>query len=413
MTLMKRVATETCAVLAIIASAMTFAFADVKIRLRTTSGDQTQEGTTYIKDERQRSELIPGAIDILDCDRQQRIQLNERSKVYFNHPVAVKSGGVVTYTANITDTGERKQMFGFTARRLKSSMTSESSPEACDQASVRMEADGWYIDLPVGTQCLASLHSLKNKRTGEANCQDEIRYVESGSGKLGYPAMVTATFLPKDGESYSSTQEIVALDSATLDASLFEVPSDYQQAQTADEFNADLPTSGTEETQGVIDASDNQAQKASDSSATPIAGDFIRIGIIAVDNHTESPISESALRERLINFLDDNGIDAVSITKGSPDELAAEAKRKQCDFMLYTDIVSLKQAGGGKFGGLLGRPSGKYEAQIEFRLLTIQDSQPVLQSTASVKEEGGEEGTLTLALERVAQVVAAEVKKVK
>jgi hypothetical protein len=41
--------------------------------------------------------------------------------------------------------GERKQMFGFNARHIKTSMVRTASPEACDK-DMKIETDGWYID---------------------------------------------------------------------------------------------------------------------------------------------------------------------------------------------------------------------------------------------------------------------------
>ncbi|MEJ7617936.1 MAG: hypothetical protein WKF30_13460 [Pyrinomonadaceae bacterium] len=178
------------------------------------------------------------------------------------------------------------------------------------------------------------------------------------------------------------------------------------------------------EAPGVIDASDSQPGPRGDSSAppaiaaTPKGASLMRVGIVAINNRTERSISEGALRDRLIDFFDDHGVDAISLTPASPADLAAEAKSKQCDFILYTDIVNLKQAGASKLGELLGRASGsgrsgKYEAHLEFKVLAAGDLKEVFQSTVNVKDEGGEESTLNIALAQQAQSVAAEVKKQK
>src|SRR5688500_9521923 len=55
-----------------------------------------------------------------------------------------RRGGVVTYTTSSIDTGERKEMFGFTARHIKSSTEIDSSPDACNPTKQRIERDGWY-----------------------------------------------------------------------------------------------------------------------------------------------------------------------------------------------------------------------------------------------------------------------------
>src|SRR5258705_6225512 len=64
-----------------------------------------------------------------------------------------RRGGVITYTTNAVDTGERKEMFGFQARHVKTSLIIESSPNACNPMKQRMETDGWYIDFSFGLNC--------------------------------------------------------------------------------------------------------------------------------------------------------------------------------------------------------------------------------------------------------------------
>ena len=66
---------------------------------------------------------------------------------------ASRRGGVVTMTVNTVDAGERKEMFGFNARHLKQTMMTESSPDACQQQHMKMERDGWYINLEYGLNC--------------------------------------------------------------------------------------------------------------------------------------------------------------------------------------------------------------------------------------------------------------------
>lgn len=425
---MKKSWTVILVTLSIIFTAAGSAEADVKITTRTTSGGQILEGTTYLKGARQRSEQTAGGggATLLLCDRQQRVQLNNGAKLYLatsiagesaggeaDAAVAKKKGGRITYTSTTIDTGERKQMFGFAARRLKSSITSESSPDACNREIMRAESDGWYVDLGDGAECPASAPNYQAASAGEqSECQDDVRFKQAGTGKLGYPAMVTTTVYMKDGQSFLSTQEIVALETTTLDAALFEVPAGYGQAKSFEELSG-IFTATSAEAPGVIDASDRQIPAA---SAAPKGADWMRIGVVEINNQTERSISEGALRDRLIDFFDDNGVDAISLTAASPAELVAEAKSKGCHFILYTDVVNLKQSGASKLGEFLGRASGsghggKYEANLEFKVLTASDLKQVYQSTVNVKEEGGEESTLTVALEREAQAVAAEVKQ--
>ena len=143
---------------------------DVKIRQRISSGAaQGMETTLYIQGQRMRNEMAGsmGFTTIMQCDLKRTLTINERTKTYMISPTegatpgaagdggpAVPSpstqpattpqrGGVVNVTNTITDTGERKQMFGFNARRIKTSMEKKASADACDKDQ-KVETDGWY-----------------------------------------------------------------------------------------------------------------------------------------------------------------------------------------------------------------------------------------------------------------------------
>src|ERR1043166_4603322 len=93
-------------------------------------------------------------------------------------------------------------------------------------------------------------------------------------------------------------------------------------------------------------------------------------------------------------------------------EAEAEAKVKQCDFILYTDLVTLKQNKlGGMFGSITGVQGGaKTEAKLEFKLFGVGESSPRLQSNASAKLEG-DENSAGSAVDAEARAVAVEAKK--
>src|SRR5215467_12386832 len=95
------------------------AYADSRVKSKYTTGGQSTETTVYSKDGRQRFDAGPGIAMINQCDVQRSIQLFEQRKSYMVFPAAGQSqepatppstGGLVTYTVNITDTGERKNM---------------------------------------------------------------------------------------------------------------------------------------------------------------------------------------------------------------------------------------------------------------------------------------------------------------
>ena len=165
------------------------ASADTKVKSRQTSGGQTYENTSYIKGKRQRSETNNGQmITIQQCDLRRNIQIMPQAKVYMiqpydrasdiqqhtpthtthaSQPSAVKKGGVVTSTVTTKDTGERKQIFGYTARHIITTMAMESSPDACSQNNMKMEIDGWYIDAAFALDCDSNREYTRLQTTSE------------------------------------------------------------------------------------------------------------------------------------------------------------------------------------------------------------------------------------------------------
>ena len=158
----------------------TVASADLKIKTRTTVMGHTTESTVYIKGSRERNEMSfggrGGAVTIIQCDQKRMITItgnqctvmpmgggetscpampNMRAmgrRMEADENAAPRKGGVVTITRTSTDTGERQDMFGYKARHIKTTMTMESAPDACNQSHMKMETDGWYADL-AGFSC--------------------------------------------------------------------------------------------------------------------------------------------------------------------------------------------------------------------------------------------------------------------
>ncbi|HEX8922868.1 MAG TPA: hypothetical protein VF766_15445 [Pyrinomonadaceae bacterium] len=246
-------------VLAFICSA-SIALADIKITTKSGASGQTFTSTTYIKGARQRTEGM-GYTSIYQCDLKRTIQINDKTKSYLITPIgnegkssgaqqqnAVASkrrGGVITYTTTITDTGERKEMFGLTARHLKTKTVIEASEGACSPMNMEMEADGWYIDLPGGLNC-ATDGGAPQFPVEQSDCVDEVRFKTVGTVKPGYPVMTTTTMKFNIGAdspaanmpTSSSTQEVVDFSTAKLDAVLFDIPAGYREVKSMQELGS-------------------------------------------------------------------------------------------------------------------------------------------------------------------------------
>lgn len=241
-------------VLALFCSA-SMALADLKITTRSTASGQSATSTTYIKGARQRTEGL-GYTTIYQCDLKRMILLNDKTRSYLITPLGGEAtsktagaqkaggrrGGVVTYTTTANDTGERKDLLGLKARRIKSRVTVEASEGACNSMNMEMETDGWYVELPGGQNCQSQAASSYD--TGQSDCVDEIRYKTEGVANTGYPVMTTTTIKFKMGEGSpsippsSSTQEVTEVSTSALDQSLFEIPAGYREVKSSEELGS-------------------------------------------------------------------------------------------------------------------------------------------------------------------------------
>ena len=228
------------------------ATADTKVKSRQTSGGQTYENTSYIKGKRQRSETNNGQMVVVQqCDLRRNIQIMPQAQAYIiqpydtassntgssapgsanSQPSATTRGGVITSIVTTKDTGERKQMFGYTARHIITTMETESSPEACSQMKSKMQIDGWYIDAEFALECDSGVTYKPYTPPQSGGCQDRYVTRQVGTARKGYPVWEKMTmFDPATGaESFSTINEVLEFSHATLDASLFDVPAGYRQ----------------------------------------------------------------------------------------------------------------------------------------------------------------------------------------
>ena len=413
---------------------------DFKVKYKVTMGDagsgQTTESVTMIKGARERSENHSGSgydlVNITQCDLKRTIQLSDSAKKYIATPMetddtsaptssgsgnpssgTARRGGVVTYTTTSVDTGERKEMFGFTARHVKSSTAIESSPDACNVVKQRTELDGWYIDLNVALDCQLGRPPVVPNRDRSGGCQDQTRFRREGAGRLGYPLIETMRMFGDKGQlMFTTTKEVVELSRAPLDIALFEVPAGYTEAASMQELYG-MPS--------IADLMGSQGQPGNTSMANaavapkPVEAKqpgTIRIGVVQINNKASRSVSQETLRQRLVGQIQGGGLEAVSLNASSQMEAEPEAKAKQCDFILYTDIASLKVS---KLGGMFGQVTGvggvaKTEAKVEFRLVAVGENAPRLQSSATAKVEGDEASAGT-AIDVEAKLVISEARK--
>ena len=423
---------------------------DFKITFKQSFGGQEMQSTTMIKGQRERSETsmnVPGMpagmnmgqVNITQCDMRRTIQVNDRACKYLITPMEVddsspaerggmstpantganRRGGVVTVTLNTIDTGERREMFGFTARHLKQSMMTEASPDACYQQHMKIERDGWYINLEYGLNCGPDRPPQVGRMAAPQGCRDRYQYRRTGPTNLGYPLMETTTIYGPDGSVQNTmTKEVVELSRQPLDAALFDVPAGYTQAQSQQEMYAAPSMADIMAMQRQREGQNNASGQSTSGMPSNTAGAMGRpkVGVVEFNNKAKASVSTDSLRQQLIATLNGDGVDAIALNASSASEAAMEAKAKGCTYILYTDISTFKAPSTGRrIGGMLGRATGvgggdtgKAEAKLDYRLVPVGSSSPKLQSSASGKEETSD-ASVNAALQDEARAVAGAV----
>ena len=420
---------------------------DFKITFKQNMGGQEMQSTTMIKGMRERSETsmnVPGMpagmgsqTSITQCDLKRTIQINDRARKYMIAPMDTDSGegvssgdmgpstsggsrrgGVVTMTINTVDTGERKEMFGFTARHLKQTMMSQSSPDACAQNNMKMERDGWYINLEYGLNCGTERPPQMGRTTAPQGCRDRYQFKHTGPTNLGFPLIETTTIYGTDGSVMTTMKkEVVELSRQPLDAALFDVPAGYTEARSQQEMYA-APSMAEIMAMSRQQSGETSSGQPSTSGmpSTPSAAARAKVGVVEFNNKAKASVSTDSLREQLIATLNGDGIDAVSLNASSSGEAAIEAKAKGCTYILYTDISTFKAPSTGKrLGGMLGGAvgvggggAGKAETKLDYRLVPVGSTSPKLQSSASAKEETSD-ASINAALQDEARAVVGAV----
>lgn len=146
------------------------------------------------------------------------------------------------------DTGERKQMFGHTARHVIRTRTETPLEGSHAQAQDSVE-DGWFIDLDTGISCDRKwregerAHSHVAAWLKDASAPPELpKFVEVGSRETGF-AMESRTttrgaYVSPDGTKKESTSTsettVILLEERPLDLAVFEVPVGFREVAHVD-----------------------------------------------------------------------------------------------------------------------------------------------------------------------------------
>jgi hypothetical protein len=407
------------------------------------------ESTIYVKGMRKRTEAgsmmgMPAPpVTIEQCDLQRTVKLNNKKKLYFIEPFAKETeevidedvkpvvpvknktvtplpkekttpqtGGIIYMWYNITDTGERKKMNGFTARHVWTSQKIKPSPDACSMKdSIIIKTDGWYIDLPqfnCPVQYRPAKSSMPPNERQKPDCQDKFVTRRSGKGKLGFPLTETRTIIMGNQKAQTSefetSLETIEFSTAKLDSMLFEIPPGYKEtmneADLQDKFdmNEMINQYKNQDMDKELDKTSGDIQKKSG---------MIRIGVYEPKGDHQS--DASVLQQHMVTTLKDGNVEAVAV------ESEEEARKYNCDYTLASDFIKIKQA--SKVGGLLkaiknADPNAASSFNIEAAqtLVKLSDGSVRLQPKITGKFEGVIVDAAGKALDEGCRQVLKEIK---
>lgn len=364
-----------------------------------TTGDQVTESTTYVQANRERYELAD-MILLKQHDQKRTVQISLASNTYLVAPEGMpatpataagapgappKAPGVVMMATSIVDTGERKDAFGQQARHVKTMVDRQPQAGACDQSKLRIETDGWYIDLP---KAMATPSANEGLPSNAPACADEIKTTQNGDPNvLGFPVSYTSTFIEvdnKDSKPAVVAMEVTEFEVASLDAALFEIPQGMTAAMNPGELS-----------RAVSNA--NEAKLAAGAPVPGISHDkkpgTTRVGVPEVTNKSTQTVDTRALRTRLIAELEDQKIEAIPMAAASPEQLQARATDLGVDYLLIAEITELKASKPGGITKMMKVTSGEgaakdiTEAKMSVQLVPP-GGKPRL-STATSGKDGG------------------------
>ena len=449
----------------------------------TVDGNPVSSTETFLKGSRERivSQSPTGStVTLKQCDLKRTITINEKTETYFvaQDPKdevaagtsAADTGAYITETSVVTDSGEGKTMFGLPTRHLKTTVTVQSSKDACTQVSKKYEVDGWYADLSKEQSVCQPF--LPPVREG-AGCSDRIIHKRSGSGKLGYPLWEAITLHNDHGTSTLVNVKTSGVSKKALEQGQFEIPGEYHEVKSLAELNEapaivqqaavrqPISTQPGAPSQPTVAAAPPSVTAAQTPGARTRGK--IRIGIappeaqVGQGTNTGGDYS-TPIRNAEIALMSGPAVDVTPLDSHIAMQLQAEAQQKQCDYIMYSS-VSVKHNQGGafskfaKYGGLAasmtpmgamahgmggamaaeaagmaasqmaqqqamnqlaafnGQIKSKDDVTVEYQLVAIGQTAPLLQNTLQGKAKSNGEDVLTPLLQQAATGVLTEVSK--
>src|SRR5208337_46960 len=137
----------------------------------------------------------------------------------------------------------------------------------------------------------------------------------------------------------------------------------------------------------------------------------VRVGVTVLGGAIG--ITPAAGRDRLVKALNKQKkaqVQAVPIEASGGDQVSAEAREKNCAFVVFTTVTEAHNEGGetGKPGQTTNIP--QYYTTVEYKLYRVSDATVVASGSAKAQDIGSQGDVVQQALDNVAKKVSVDIK---
>jgi hypothetical protein len=288
---------------------------DLTVTKKITANGANISAQTMIQGERERTTMDVGTgspmVTIHQCDLKRTLTLNDSQKTYLvkpdmeegDHSKAAaaallgatpppEQAGTVTYTMNVKDTGERKQIQGYTAKHLKTTVVAQSSENACNKTKQKYEIDGWYVDIKEAASCQTFSPYTSSDVQG---CHDRVVLKQTGNAKPGLAVQEKITVASGDEQPMVVTTEVTELKKGPLAKALFDLPPDFREVKTNAELYGAPSMAPPTAQAGVTPQPGPNGQSQPSMAPSPA---MLNPAIMA--NPAAGPAAQAAMQQRLI-----------------------------------------------------------------------------------------------------------------
>ncbi len=161
----------------------------------------------------------------------------------------------------------------------------------------------------------------------------------------------------------------------------------------------------------------------------------VRVGVATMKNSAGRSLPGDLERDRLVSDLNRQkpdkkqhlAVQGVPLEGSSPEEIVDQLKQKQCDYVVYTNLIELRSSSDpmqrtpgtiqsnpypnpGMPGSSPGSFNQQYQASLEYKLYRA-DGSPVAGAPFSTQQGMSEDAVVSQLMDRVANKVFSDIKK--